>query len=64
MPGRSVEVGKAGRAEKASRHRVCTHTCSTFNIPLKQRNVLVSVATRPTGASASETYWGKKAFAC
>lgn len=39
---------------------MCTHTRRTSNIPLKQRNVLVSLATRPIGASASETYWVKK----
>lgn len=57
MPGGSAEVGKAERAERKHLPYVCTHTCSTSNIPLKQRNVLVSVATRPTGASARETYW-------
>lgn len=55
---RGREVSK-GVGSKQSPY-VCTHTRGTSNIPLKRRNVLVSVATRPTSASACETYWVKK----
>lgn len=62
MPGRSVEVGEAERAEEANRHHMCTRarTHSTFNIPLKQKRSGFRSNKDGIGASASETYWGEK----
>ena len=69
MPDRSAEAGKEKGAGEASSHHTCacTHIRSlqrTIKIEREKKKVLVSVATRPLGASARESYWGEKKGIC